>query len=248
MTIARSAGRAGALLLPVALILAACGGGTASGSPSASGGTSAATATPPPPGPVASSTAGTEASPGSSTGGIAIPSFDLSGLVNGLENHTSYQVTTTEGGTVSYKATVINKPVKSRDVVLGGTNRVVVIGDEAWAGDVGGKLTAVPAGTATQMFALYDPTYLVRAYSAFATSAYAADKGSETKNGVSAHHFRIDSTTAVGLSALPAGAAIDIWIADEGYIVAVAATGFGSDLLIDVTNVDDPANKVDRPS
>ena len=246
MTIARNTGRVGAFLLPIALILAACGGGSASASPSGSGGTSAATATPAPTA-AATASAGSEATAGSSVGGIPIPSFDLSGLVNGLEDHTSYQVTTTTGGVVSYKATVVNKPVKARDVVLSGT-RVVIIGDEAWTGDVGGTLSSVPAGTATQLFALYDPTYLVRAYSAFASSTYAADKGSETKNGVNAHHYRIDSTTVVGLTPLPAGAAIDVWIADGGFIASVAVTGFGDDLTIDVTNVDDPANKVDRPS
>ncbi len=247
MSMSRSASRAGALLIPLALVLAACSGGTgASGAPSAAASNAAATAAPStglalPSGLVLPSGLDLPS-------GLAIPSFDLSQLVNGLEDHTSYQVSVTSGGTVTYKATVVNKPVKSRDVVLGGDSRVVVIGDQAWTGDVGGKLTPTQAGIATQMFALYDPSYLIKAYSAFASSANAADKGTETKNGVNTHHYRIDSTTFLGVSPLPADASIDVWVADEGYVASVVVAGLGSDFSIDVTNVDDPANKVETPS
>jgi hypothetical protein len=157
-------------------------------------------------------------------------------------------VSTSTGGVVNYKATVVNKPVKAKDVVIGGDTRVVVIGDQAWTGNVGGPLTAVPAGVATQLFALYDPSYLVQAYSGFASGTNAADKGTETKNGVDAHHYRIDPTTFLGTSPLPSGASIDIWVADEGYVTSVVVAGLGSDFTIDVTNVDDPANKVETPS
>ena len=48
---------------------------------------------------------------------------------------------------------------------------------------------------------------------------------------------------------VPAGASINLWIADEGYLVALESTGMGAgDLSIQVTGVDDPANKVERPA
>lgn len=59
-----------------------------------------------------------------------------------------------------------------------------------------------------------------------------------------------DSTTVVGgFAGVPAGASINVWIAEEGYLVAWESAGFGAgDTSIQVTGIDDPANKVDRPS
>ncbi len=52
-----------------------------------------------------------------------------------------------------------------------------------------------------------------------------------------------------GFTGIPAGASIDLWIADEGYLVAIEASGFPqADFAIQVTGIDDPANKVERPS
>ena len=47
-----------------------------------------------------------------------------------------------------------------------------------------------------------------------------------------------------------AGAAIDIWIADQGYVVAWETTGFaaGEDIAIEISGVDDPANAVSPPN
>ena len=104
---------------------------------------------------------------------------------------------------------------------------------------------------ATALFAAYDPTLLVAAFSGGAWAESSLDKGTEQKNGVSAKHYRIDGTTlAAGFSGLPPGATIDVWIAeDKGYLVASEATGFpNGDMSIQVSGVDDPANKIERPS
>ena len=48
-----------------------------------------------------------------------------------------------------------------------------------------------------------------------------------------------------------AASAINFWIADEGYLVAWESKGMGGpggDTSIQVTGVDDPANKVEHPS
>jgi hypothetical protein len=244
MTITRSAGRAGALLIPIALILAACGGSTGSSAPSANGGTSGATATP------AAST-GDVSNPTAATPTFAIPSFDISSLTAGLDKVASYRVSITVGGVEQYKAVVVTKPVVSRDITVSGGTRFVVIGNEAWTADGSGPLTSVPSALATSMLAAFDPAILLGAFSSVQWSQSSVDKGTEQKNGVNAHHFLIDSTTLVGgLSGLPAGASINFWIADDGYLVAWESTGLasGGDTTIEVTGVNDPANKVDRPS
>jgi hypothetical protein len=247
MTFLRLAGRAGALLIPIALVLAACSGSTASGAPGATSGsgTSAApiAATPTP------AATGGQSSAGPSSA-IAIPSFDIGQLTAGLANVDSYRVSVTLKGEEQYTGVVVTKPVLSRDVMIGGKTRIVVIGDEAWMGDEGASLTAVPGGLATQMFAAYDPTLLVGAFSGPGWAQSSLDQGTEEKNGVTAKHYHIDPTTvAGGFAGVPAGASIDVWIADAGYLVALDAKGFpNGDMSIQVSGVDDPANQVERPS
>ena len=59
----------------------------------------------------------------------------------------------------------------------------------------------------TGLFASYDPTLLVAAFSGPVWAQSAANKGTEQKNGVSTTHYQIDGTTlANGFSGLPAGA------------------------------------------
>jgi hypothetical protein len=243
MTGIHVAGRAGALLMPIALVLAACDGATGSSGPTASGG---ATANPP-----------TESVPSQAMGAsadasfpFAIPSFDVSAITKGLANVDSYRISITVNGIEQYKGVVVTKPVLSRDLTISGGTRIVVIGDEAWVANGSEPLKPVPSQIATTMFAAFDPTLLVGAFSGPEWAQSSLDKGVEEKNGVQAHHFLIDSTTAVGgFAGVPAGAAVNIWIADDGYLVAFETTGIGgSDMSIQVTAVDDPTNKVERPA
>lgn len=246
MTRVRTAGRAAVLFIPIALLLAACAGGTASGAPTPTGGTSGATAVPAP----SSGAVETSAPSDGAFPSFAIPSFDLGELTAGLANVDSYRVVITVGGKETYSGTVVTKPVLSRDLLINGTTRVVVIGDEAWAGESGQPLKSVPAAMATGIFAAFDPTLLVGAFSGAEWAASSANQGTESKNGVNATHYRIDGTTlAAGFSGLPSGATIDSWVSDQGFLVALETTGFPSgDMSIQVTGVDDPANKVERPS
>jgi hypothetical protein len=246
MTRITLAGRAGALLIPVALLLAACDGATGSAAATASGGTSGTTAAPSA-GTVPSQATGE--SPDASSP-FAIPSFDISAITKGLANVDSYRISITVNGVEQYKGVVVTKPVLSRDLTVSGGTRIVVIGDEAWVGQGSEPLKSVPSQMATAMFAAFDPTLLVGAFSGPEWAQSSLDKGVEEKNGVQAHHFLIDSTTAVGgFSGVAAGAAINIWIAEDGYLVAWESTGVGnSDISIQVTGVDDPTNKVDRPA
>lgn len=243
MTSIRTAGRAGALLFPIALLLAACGGNTASGVP-ASGGTSGSTAAP---STAVAATPDTAVSPEASFP-FAIPSFDIGEITKGLDKVDSYRVAISVNGVEQYKGVVVTKPVLSRDVTISGGTRIVVIGSDAWVAEGSGALKAVPAQLASSMFVAFDPTLLVGAFSGPQWAQSSTDKGTEQKNGVNAHHFVIDSSTSA-VTGLPAGASINLWIADEGYLVAWESSGTGGgDISIQVTNVDDPANKVERPS
>ncbi|MEO8571128.1 MAG: hypothetical protein ABI553_05445 [Chloroflexota bacterium] len=245
MTTIRTAGRAGTILTAFALTLAACGSSTPSAAPG-SGGTSGATSTP-----AASSGAALPSqAPGPS--GFPIPSIDIGALTAGLSNVDSYRIAITVAGVEQYKGVVVTKPVLSRDITISGGTRFVVIGNEAWTAQGSEPLKSVPSQLATSMFAAFDPTLMVGAFSSPQWAQSSLDKGTEQKNGVSAHHLVIDSTTLVGgLSGIAAGGAINFWIADAGYLVAWEATGLAAgagDTSIEVTNVDDPANKVERPS
>ena len=247
MTSLRSAGRAGALLIPFAMIVAACGGTTSSAGAPATGATSGATASPA--APAASVAPGATASE-AALPSLAIPSFDIGGLTKGLENVDSYRITITVAGVEQYKGVVVTKPVLSRDITISGGTRIVVIGNEAWTAQGNEPLKSVPQQLATTMFMAFDPTLLVGAFASPQWAQSSLDKGTEQKNGVNAHHFLIDSTTLVGgFSGVPAGGSINFWIADEGYLVAWESKGMGGagDTSIQVTGVDDPANKVEKP-
>jgi hypothetical protein len=247
MTPVRSTRAAACLALVVAVVVAACSGSTGSAAPSAAA-TSAASAPPPAP-------AGTAApSTGGAIGGlpslpIAIPSFDIGALTAGLANVDSYKVAITLGNDQSLTGTVVTKPVLSRDYTMKDGTHIIVIGDQAWVGKGSATPQRVPGAMATALFSMFDPTLLVGAFSGPATAAGSTNQGKETKNGVQATHYHVDSTTAAGLSGIPSGATVDLWIADEGYLVALEAKGFpNGDFTIQVTDVDDPANKVVAPS
>ena len=240
----------GALLIS-ALVVAACGGGGA-----------AATPTPTPvPGAEATPATG-EATPAASpeqpaaTAEVALPSFDLDALTGALPGVDSYRTETSVGGVKQYESVVVTKPELSKAITIYDganiTTRIVIIGKEAWTADgADGAFQSVPAELAGTMLMAFDPALMLGAYASLDWASSAANLGTEDKNGVQAHHVKIDSTSFLGAAAqMPAGAAIDVWIADAGYVVAWEMTGFPEDanFAIEVTGVNDPANKVERPS
>lgn len=229
-----------ALIIP-ALLLAACGGATSSPSLGAS-------------------------APAPSTGialpsglalpsDLAIPSFDLSGLVGNLKNVDSYKVAIVSGGE-TYGGTVITKPVAARDLYIGegsDATHIVTIGDEAWMGTGDGPLESAPSGLIAGFIPLFDPAVLLSVFANEGILQFADNLGQEDKNGQPTTHYKVDVSKIPNLAALgmPAGAAIEMWVADDGYLVSFVAKDFGgsgSDLVMDVTDVNDPANVVERPS
>jgi len=221
-------------LLTMTLAVAACG---SSATPVPS---TAASAEP--------SSGGASAEP-SSGGASAGPSFDATGAAQALENIDSYKMTiTSDAGT--FEAVVIRQPQPARAITISdgsSVTRIVIIGDQAWLDDGSGSYTEVPSAMVGAFTGLFDPLLLVGAADSW-SSGWAV-VGTEEKNGVQARHLHLDSTTlGAGISGFPAGGAVDIWVAEAGYLVAWETTGLGADSSIDVSNVNDPANKVEAPN
>lgn len=248
----RRAGLPGALFILAAMLVAACGGGATASTAPGSTASPAASA--------AESAAPTEAPTDSglslpSLG--ALPSFDLGALTGGIPGVDSYRTETSVAGVKQYESVVVTTPVLSKAITIydeSGTvaQRLVVIGDDAWAADgADGAFEALPAQLASSMLLAFDPALMLGGFASVDWAGAGANQGVEEKNGVQAHHVRIDSTTFVGAAgAMPPGSAVDIWVADAGYLVAWEMSGFPDDanFSVQVTNVNDPSNKVERPS
>jgi len=246
LMILRSPARLVAAVIVPALLVAACGGGAASTAPDGNV--------------VSPTTAVALPSDVALPSGLAlpsdlaIPSFDLSGLVGNLKNVDSYKVLIDSGGE-TYSGTVITKPVAARDLLIGtgaDATHVVTIGDEAWMGTGDGPLESSPSALVASIIPLFDPSVLLSVFANQGILQYAENLGQEDKNGQPTTHYKVDVSKIPNLAALgmPAGAALEMWVADDGYLVSFVAKDFGgtgSDLAMDVTNVNDPANVVERP-
>ena len=246
MTNLRRAGFHGALLIVSVLLVAACGGATTTTLP--------AGATP-----VGEGTPVTEATPppeGEATPPVAIPTFDLGALTGGIPGLDSYRTSFSIDGVEQYQSVVVTQPVLSKAITLLDDGEVstqfIIIGDEVWTAEgPGAEFVSVPKELASAMMMAFDPTLMLGAFASADLAQIGANVGTEDKNGIQARHVRIDSTTAAGLAAsMPAGSAIDIWVAEAGYLVAWEMSGMAADgnIAIQVTGVNDPANKVERPS
>ena len=101
--------------------------------------------------------------------------------------------------------------------------RFVVIGKEVWqAQGEDGEFTSVPEALAAPMLMLFDPTSMLAGYATLDWGHAANNLGTEDKNGVRAVHVKIDPSTIGGAGLqMPAGAAIDVWIAEAGYIAVL---------------------------
>lgn len=244
MTVLRRATRLTTLVVSAALIVAACGGSTAA-TPAAGEPTPAPAAATPEP------AAATEAPV---TG--EIPAFDLSAMSGAIPGVDSYRTSFSVDGVEQYHTVVVTQPVLSKAITVTDagavSSRLIIIGKETWTADgTDGAFEPVPEALASAMILAYDPMMMLGGYAGVDWGPAATDQGVEDKNGVRARHLKIDPTTLVGLAAaMPAGSSIDIWIADAGYPVAWEMTGFesGGGFSIQITGVDDPANKVERPS
>ena len=234
------------LLVVVAMLAIAVAACSSGGGPNASGNTNA-------PG------NGSTNQPGASDGGFA------SGLSGNLANLDSYKFTwsvmgadsasasASSGGSIS--GIVINKPAKASNVNFYGA-QYITIGSEGWISSDGTSWMANPS--ASSVDSMLPTTSYAGFFDAYAQSY--KQVGTENKNGVDSVHFQGDTSTLSGLFARYGGLSnlhADLWIAKSGnypvsgifsfsYAAGTNAGSFG--MTFDITNVNDPANKVEKPT
>jgi hypothetical protein len=240
--------RPAALVVTLVLILVACGGAA---SPSASGASPSAGAASP------SATAAAEPSqPEQSEPPPSVPGLDLDAAAEALAGVDSYRLRISIQGAVSttVQAVIVRNPEAAQDITIEnaqGTQHIVVIGDEAWVDAGNGTFAPVPAQAAAALTNAFDPVLLAGQVNQPGFLSAVQTVGTEDKNGVSTTHYRLDADSpGAQLASLPPGAAMDFWVAEDGYLVSLTATGIDPSLesmSIDVTNINDPANVVERP-
>jgi hypothetical protein len=241
------------LLLAVlaAMIVAACGGAS---SPSP-------TATATPPASEAPTTEPTEAPTAEPTDEASVapsggPGIDLGEAAEALENIDSYKIVMTiEGETdASVQATIVRQPELAQDITVesaGVQQRIIVIGDSAWMDAGTGSFTEVPASVAGGLSSAFDPITLLGAFSQPSVAAAMEQVGQEERNGVQTTHYRLnEDSPGAALASIPPGGSLEVWLAEEGYLVAMEAVNLNDTTTLvrmDVTDVNSPDNVVEAP-
>lgn len=138
----------------------------------------------------------------------------------------------------------------------GGRLQAVVIGDQAWLreGSAGWVKSAGGAADFDAAFTTLSPIDLVAGFEALSSAL--APAGTETRNGRRAIHYRAADGDAAATEAGLSKGSIDAWFAPGGgALVALDIDGTwdleGGPtvvlLQIDVTRVNDPANRISPP-
>lgn len=175
-------------------------------------------------------------------------------------------------GTFTMAGTVILKPERALEITMSGLGggetagiglRYLIVGDKVYM-DLGGTTMEVPQDQGTNvedMFNSFSPQEMFgKTYGDYANQLERV--GEEQRNGVATIHYKASATALSAFQDLVGGAGytdwqMDLWIAkDAGYMVSavtggtVKADGQESKYLvsIDITNVNDPSNKVTKPS
>ena len=255
------------LLIGVVLIAAVCGGAylvTSNGSKSSGPGSSVA--------PTLVSKASLNGGTGQPAGGT-----DLSGAVAALSDFTSYKFSMTLAGgdfgsmlsglggasasgnaPFTMSGTIVEEPAAAADITMAGFHIIEVGGTDYLDMSGTGSFISYPA-SGTSMADSFAPSTMFSSMMDPSTLAAFTKVGTEQKNGVSADHYK---GTPAALSELGSEAGVtaatwsaDLWIATNGgYPVSMAIIGTAADksiayeVLFDLTNVNDPANKVTAPT
>ena len=187
----------------------------------------------------------------------------LTGAVKKLSDITSYKFTITmKGGSYGdllgnapMTGTVVLSPNKASDVTMMGMevievdgNTYVNLGSGSWVKSTDSSQTSVADSLSPEkMFGSYITDQTASGYHVV---------GDEQKNGVQAVHYTADANLMSeygSMLGVEGGTwTADVWIAkDGGYPVSVKlqVTGGSEDFLfsMDITNVNDPANKIVAP-
>ena len=165
---------------------------------------------------------------------VAIPSFDLGALTGGIPGVDSYRTSPARTASSSTRTVVVTKPELSQghhDLQRGRHRRfaVIVIGDEAWAGAGSGRRLHVGPGAAGERRCslAFDPTLMLGGLRDLngARRPPTRHRGQERRAGASLPD-RSDDDRRDRLLRMPAGAAIDVWVAEAGYLVSWEMSGF----------------------
>jgi hypothetical protein len=197
---------------------------------------------------------------------------DLLDAANGLADLKSYQVAvstrglvpaTPESAAVTMTSTLLQGAdpaaefsMAGVDGYAGGRLRAIVIGDQAWLREGGGGWVKSPGGAADfdAAFTTLSPIDLVGGFEDLSGALQQA--GTERRNGRSTIRYHADANDQVASAAGLTSGSIDAWLATSGrYLVALVIDGtWDMDgtptrvvLRIDVTHVNDRANRVTRP-
>ncbi len=137
-----------------------------------------------------------------------------------------------------------------------GRLRAIVIGDQAWLKEGGGPWVKSPGGAADfdAAFTTLSPIDLVDGFDDLSASLHQV--GTERRNGRSTMRYHSDSSDAAAATAGLTTGSVDAWLAASGrFLVGLAIDGTwdvdGAPtpvvLKIDVTRVNDPANRIAPP-
>jgi hypothetical protein len=171
---------------------------------------------------------------------------------------------TTPGGAVAMTSTLLQGENPAATFTMTGVDgfsegrlQAIVIGDEAWLREGTGSWRKSPGGAADfdAAFTTMSPAELVAEFDVLSPALKTV--GIERRNGQRSEHLRAEaSDAAVAAAGLTAGS-IDLWRATTGgalVAVRVDGTWTGDDgvatpvvLRIDVSHVDDAANRVVPP-
>jgi hypothetical protein len=250
--LARLAGMAG-----IALLIAACGGTAATAAP-----TTVPEAT------VAPTQAPTDAQPTDAASNGPVPSLpDLStifGSVDLLDSLDRYKISVEiagASGTTKMDVTTIREPVAATKIDMttaGQQISIIKIAEKAWLDQGGTGYTEVPAAAVASLTDVLAPEKLFASFKNQDAFKYLTPVGTETKNGVQATHYHVDDQTPLppGSESIPPGVNGDIWVSEEGYLVALEMSGINTDVTgqgtidsmkIEVTNINDTGLTVEPP-
>jgi hypothetical protein len=197
---------------------------------------------------------------------------DLLDAANALADLKSYRVSVaTRGlvaaipasGTVTMTSTLLQGgdpaaefSMAGVDGFTGGRLRAIVIGDQAWLKEGGGPWVKSPGGAADfdAAFTTLSPIDLVSEFDGLSASLQRV--GTERRNGRSTVRYHAGSGDAAAAAAGLTTGSVDAWLATSGrFLVGLAIDGtWDSDgtptpvvLKIDVTRVNNPANRISPP-
>jgi hypothetical protein len=189
-----------------------------------------------------------------------------SGLASNLDKLTSYKFTETiasassgtsadSSGSFQITGTVINSPTKAMWINDLGV-QFITIGDQAWS-SFDGTTWVTSDPNDTSLTSLLPGNDYATWFDANSTGFSVA--GDETKNGIACTHFKGSDSLSKLYSALGASANFqaDLWVAKDGNYPVSGVYGFTGSYggqsgsfgySFDVTNVNDPSNKVEAPT